>query len=790
MDASSSSVKVAVRVRPFNDREIGLSSKCCVTMKDNETVIRDLDNGEPEDSIDPKRFTFDYSFWSHDDYEIDINSGISKPKGPLSRYADQEVVFNAVGLDVLNNAWAGYHCCLFAYGQTGSGKSYSMVGYGPNRGIVPIACEEIFKRINDTISPTLKYEVSISMLEIYNEQVQDLLVHPRNRPKKGLDIRESKQLGVFVQGITSRAVDSFATIERVVAEGTSNRTVGATLMNATSSRAHTVISIEFRQISIMGEKKGIRMSRINLVDLAGSEKAGQTGASGDRLKEGCAINKSLSALGNVISALADKATGKAKPGAIIPYRDSKLTRLLQNALGGSSKTVMICAISPASANYEESLSTLRAKKIKNAAVVNEDPQDKLIRQLREENEKLKALVAGGMIGIVNDRMPEIIKATESMTEEERMVYELEKEKLRKSHEEEIQAMEAALKEMQRSWEERLAEAKEKNSKAMDDDGHEVDLTKPHFTNLNEDPMLNGKIFYCFQEGDTWFGGKRRRNNKRMRGRLLSEGRSIDSIDDIPNDDYDDTRGPPTFLLAGASFMHRYQVCITVSDNGRVTIKADPEAYEAESYSYLNGDIITPDEPLLLNHGDRVILGRQNNLSFVYVDPTKGSGQKLIDDGIISFDGCIEELATKQGDMIDEEYRKSDAEIEAEKRRQEEYERSIREAMEAREKAEAEAKAKEDEYEAKLNDIQSQRGKESEEKNEEVRKLKKALKAQRRKAEKEKEAMLKRQKELEDAENDRRQREIDLKILHEHLMVIMPLCKEASLLAKEMDIPYT
>merc|ERR1719401_3049757 len=173
-------------------------------------------------------------------------------------------------------------------------------------------------------------------------------------------------------------------------------------MNATSSRAHTVITIAFKQVSTASGATGAKISMINLVDLAGSEKAGQTGATGDRLKEGCAINKSLSALGNVIEKLADKATGKAKGNVVIPYRDSKLTRLLQNALGGSSKTVMICAISPASSNYEETLSTLRyadrAKRIKNAATVNENPQDKLIRQLREENEKLKEMCGKGNEG--------------------------------------------------------------------------------------------------------------------------------------------------------------------------------------------------------------------------------------------------------------------------------------------------------------------------------------------------------------------------------------------------------
>jgi hypothetical protein len=163
-------------------------------------------------------------------------------------------------------------------------------------------------------------------------------------------------------------------------------------MNATSSRAHTIITIEFKQITFEEGRPKEKISVINLVDLAGSEKAGQTGATGDRLKEGCAINKSLSVLGKVISVLADKAMGKAK-NEVVPYRDAALTRILQTALGGNSKTIMICAISPSFMNYEETLSTLRyaerAKKIQNKAMINESVQDRIIRELKEENKKLR-----------------------------------------------------------------------------------------------------------------------------------------------------------------------------------------------------------------------------------------------------------------------------------------------------------------------------------------------------------------------------------------------------------------
>ena len=185
-------------------------------------------------------------------------------------------------------------------------------------------------------------------------------------PTSGLKVRELKKGEVYVQGLSKHPVDSYDAIAQKMEEGYMSRSIGSTLMNQTSSRAHTIITIEFKQIHNEEGRKTEKLSVINLVDLAGSEKSKQTGAEGQRLKEGCAINKSLTVLGNCISILAEKAVGKAK-GQVVPYRDSNLTRILQNALGGNSKTIMICAISPSALNYEESMSTLRyadrAKKI-------------------------------------------------------------------------------------------------------------------------------------------------------------------------------------------------------------------------------------------------------------------------------------------------------------------------------------------------------------------------------------------------------------------------------------------
>ena len=302
---------------------------------------------------------------------------------------------------MLDNAWDGYHCCLFAYGQTGSGKSYSMIGYEANIGIVPIATTELFNRIKDTTTEERWYEVECSMVEIYNECVQDLLVEISTRPSGGLKIRESKLLGVYVQDLSAHAVDSYSAIEAKMDQGYNNRSIGSTQMNKTSSRAHTIITVTFKQYEMIDGQKTMRLSVINLVDLAGSEKQKQTQATKDRLKEGCMINLSLTMLGRVINMLADKASGQGK-GKVVPYRDSALTRMLQNALGGNSKTIMICAVSPSNTNYEESLNTLRyaerAKKVKNVAVINESAHDKMIRELKEENEKLKTFMTALMSG--------------------------------------------------------------------------------------------------------------------------------------------------------------------------------------------------------------------------------------------------------------------------------------------------------------------------------------------------------------------------------------------------------
>ena len=284
----------------------------------------------------------------------------------------------------------GYNGTVFAYGQTGCGKSYTMVGVEEPQdqvGIIPRAFDHIFDHI--AVSSGTKFLVHASYLEIYNEEVRDLLGRD---VKKKLDLKEHPDKGVYVSGLTQHRVHNRRELESVMATGSKNRSMGATLMNVDSSRSHCIFTIDIEMMSDEGGDDKLVSGKLNLVDLAGSERQSKTGATGERLKEATKINLSLSALGNVISALVD---GKSKH---IPYRDSKLTRLLQSSLGGNTKTLMVACISPADNNYDETLSTLRyanrAKNIKNKPKINEDPKDALLREYQEEIKKLKLMLLG------------------------------------------------------------------------------------------------------------------------------------------------------------------------------------------------------------------------------------------------------------------------------------------------------------------------------------------------------------------------------------------------------------
>merc|ERR1719410_188533 len=359
-------VKVIVRCRPMNKREIGMKCKN-VVHTDGPAYVCAINNPN-EPNSEPKSFTFD---------------------GVYGTNSTTEAIYNDNGFDLVEGVLEGYNGTVFAYGQTGCGKSFSMQGIpdpATQRGIIPRAFEHIFETI-DT-SENMKYLVHASYLEIYNEDIRDLL---GDDIKKKLDLKEHPERGVYVKDISLHPVANTAECEALMAKGWSNRATGATKMNADSSRSHSIFTINIEMMDSGGEGH-IRKGKLNLVDLAGSERQAKTEATGARLKEATKINLSLSALGNVISALVD---GKSSH---IPYRDSKLTRLLQDSLGGNTKTMMIACLSPADNNYEETISTLRyanrAKNIKNKLKINEDPKDAMLREYQQEIEKLRAMVDG------------------------------------------------------------------------------------------------------------------------------------------------------------------------------------------------------------------------------------------------------------------------------------------------------------------------------------------------------------------------------------------------------------
>ncbi|EEC13098.1 kinesin, putative [Ixodes scapularis] len=366
--AKSESVKVVVRCRPMSEREIGDGYERIVGLCPESGVVT-IRNPKSSDVEALKQYTFD-AVYDWNSKQMDLYDETFRP--------------------LVDSVLLGFNGTIFAYGQTGTGKTYTMEGIfndPENRGVIPNSFEHIFSHI--ARSQNQQYLVRASYLEIYQEEIKDLIAKDQT---KRLELKERPDTGVYVKDLSSFVCKSIKEIEHVMTVGNQNRSVGATNMNVHSSRSHAIfiITVEHSDLGPDG-KHHIRVGKLNLVDLAGSERQVKTGTSGDRQKEAIKINLSLSALGNVISALVD---GKSSH---VPYRDSKLTRLLQDSLGGNAKTIMIANIGPASYNYEETLTTLRyanrAKNIKNKPRVNEDPKDALLREFQQEISRLKAQLA-------------------------------------------------------------------------------------------------------------------------------------------------------------------------------------------------------------------------------------------------------------------------------------------------------------------------------------------------------------------------------------------------------------
>ncbi|KAG1326988.1 kinesin-like protein KIN-4C [Cocos nucifera] len=383
-------VKVAVNIRPLITTELLIGCADCVTVVP----------GEPQVQIGSHSFTYDHVYGS---------SG-----------SPSSLIFEECVLPLIDALFRGYNATVLAYGQTGSGKTYTMgtnyTGEDNSRGIIPQVMETIFKKV-DTMKDTTEFLIRVSFIEIFKEEVFDLLdpqphaalraenaslAKPAAPSRVPIQIRETANGGITLAGVTEAEVRSKEEMASYLTRGSLSRATGSTNMNSQSSRSHAIFTICMEQKKIANNPcsgainndvgDDILIAKLHLVDLAGSERAKRTGADGLRLKEGIHINKGLLSLGNVISALGDEK--KRKEGGHVPYRDSKLTRLLQDSLGGNSKTVMIACISPADSNAEETINTLkyanRARNIQNKAVINRDPVAAEMQRMRSQLEQLQA----------------------------------------------------------------------------------------------------------------------------------------------------------------------------------------------------------------------------------------------------------------------------------------------------------------------------------------------------------------------------------------------------------------
>uniref|UniRef100_A0A6Q2Y8V5 Kinesin motor domain-containing protein n=1 Tax=Esox lucius TaxID=8010 RepID=A0A6Q2Y8V5_ESOLU len=398
-DDKSIPVRVALRCRPLVTKEINEGCQTCLTFVP----------GEPQVIVGTeKAFTYDYVY------------------DPAS---EQEEVFNSAVLPLLCGLFKGYHATVLAYGQTGSGKTFSMGGTytsaqenEPTVGVIPRVVKWIFQEMEKRTD--CEFSLSVSYLEIYNEDILDLLCPSVSKDKpSAINIREDPKEGIKIIGLIEKEVFSAQEMVGCLELGNSARTVGSTAMNAASSRSHAIFTITLEQRR--GVDKSNVVSKLHLVDLAGSERQKKTKAEGDRLKEGISINRGLLSLGNVISALGDE----SKKGSFVPYRDSKLTRLLQDSLGGNSHTLMIACVSPADSNIEETLNTLRyadrARKIKNKPVVNVDPQAAEMKRLKQQVQELQVMLLharGGVAPVLSGPEPvenvsKILERTRALQEE-------------------------------------------------------------------------------------------------------------------------------------------------------------------------------------------------------------------------------------------------------------------------------------------------------------------------------------------------------------------------------------
>ncbi|XP_030211975.1 uncharacterized protein stard9 isoform X2 [Gadus morhua] len=508
-------VKVAVRVRPLTAKETLDGARLAVQVEDKHIRVRNgkLDS-RSEGAVDSREklleFGFDYCYWSVDAED--------------PQYASQEEVFQDLGVSVLAGASEGYNVCLFAYGQTGSGKTYTMMGSQDSIGLTPRICEGLFRSVDGCPDGQASSRVEISFLEIYNERVRDLLKLGGQKKRETLRVREHPEKGPYVQDLSQHVVTDYKQALDLLEEGVTNRITAATHNHEASSRSHAIFTIQYTQAILENNLPSEIVSKINLVDLAGSERADPHYCR-DRLTEGSSINKSLVTLGIVISALAQNSQmsnscqsinsmasegegslggslnlsnsgrggGGGRRHCFIPYRDSVLTWLLKDSLGGNSKTIMIATVSPSGSSYNETLSTLRyaahAKNIVNKPRVNEDASVRLIRELRQEVDRLKSMLLSFQM---RNLSPSLSEERDGNLSDMLLQNELKVEQLTKDWSE--------------GWREKQVLLEQYG---LDVNRHQAGLLvhalQPHLVSLDRDVLSPGVLFHHLREGVTRIG---------------------------------------------------------------------------------------------------------------------------------------------------------------------------------------------------------------------------------------------------------------------------------------------
>ncbi|NXA21016.1 KIF14 protein, partial [Ibidorhyncha struthersii] len=633
----NSKVIVAVRVRPFSNREKNENSPPVISMSGSETAVQNPATNQVYS------FSYDFSFWSFDECH--------------PNFASQAMIYKTLAVPLLERAFEGYNTCLFAYGQTGSGKSYTMMGFDEDRGIIPRLCEDLFTQIAQMDKQqVILYHLEMSFFEVYNEKIHDLLVFKaeNGQKKQPLRVREHPVLGPYVEGLTVNVVSSYSDIQSWLELGNKQRATAATVMNDKSSRSHSVFTLVMTQtkVEFVDEEQCDRRltSHINLIDLAGSECCSTAQTTGERLKEGVSINKSLLTLGKVISALSKQSRNGKK--TFIPYRESVLTWLLKESLGGNSQTAMIATVSPAASSTEETLSTLRYAKqacsIFNIAKVNEDVNAKLIRELKAEIEKLKAAQKSAL----NTDPEKYRRYLQEITSLRVKLYQQERD----------------MTEMQRAWKEKFEQAEKRkleDIKELQKAGiaFKMDNHLPNLVNLNEDPQLSEVLLYMIKEGETTVGRY------------------------TPNSKHD-------IQLSGVLIADDH--CVIKNTVGKVSIIPRKEAK-----TYVNGKCIL--DPTVLHHGDRVILGGDHYFRFNH--PVEVQKVKRTSGGTMFLHDCPKDFEFAKNELLIAQRKQLESEIEeARLKAKEEMMQSV---QIAKEMVQQELTSQKEAYENKIKSLEAE-----------------------------------------------------------------------------------